>query len=63
VDGNGPTEMTLTLPAGDYKLEWMNTKTGATDKSEEFHHAGGDKILPSPSFETGIALRLTRAGK
>jgi hypothetical protein len=63
LDGNGPTELTLTLPAGDYKLEWVNTKTGATDKAEDFHHAGGEKLLMSPAFENGIALRLTRAGK
>src|SRR3984957_15462322 len=63
LDGNGATELALTLPAGDYKLEWVNTKTGATDKAEDFHHAGGEKLLMSPAFENGIALRLTRAGK
>ncbi|HEY2822235.1 MAG TPA: hypothetical protein VGJ06_14420 [Candidatus Acidoferrum sp.] len=63
LDGKGPSDLTLTLPSGDYKMEWLNTKTGATDKSEEFHHAGGDKTLTSPSFENGIALSLTRTGK
>lgn len=63
LDGKGPSELTLTLPSGDYKMEWLNTKIGAIDKSVEFHHAGGDEILMSPSFENGIALRLTRAGK
>ena len=63
LDGKGPTDLALTLPAGDYKLEWVNTKTGAIDKSEDFHHAGGDKVETSPAFENGIAIRLTRAGK
>jgi len=63
LDGNGPTDLTLALPAGDYKLDWLNTKTGATDKSENFHHTAGDKSLTSPAFENGIALRLTRNGK
>jgi hypothetical protein len=63
LDGNGPTELTLTLPPGDYKLEWINTKTGATDKTEDFHHASGDKTLTSPTFDNGIALRLTRTEK
>jgi hypothetical protein len=63
LDGNGPADLTLTLPPGDYKLEWLDTKTGAIDKSEKFHHASGDKPLTSPAFENGIALRLTRDGK
>jgi hypothetical protein len=63
LDGNGPTELTLTLPPGDYKLEWLNTKTGAVDNSENFHQASGDKTLTSPAFENGFALRLTRIGK
>jgi hypothetical protein len=63
LDGNGPTELTVVLPSGDYKVEWINTKTGATDKSEDFHHASGAKTLTSPNFEDGIALRLSRAAK
>ncbi|HUE43303.1 MAG TPA: hypothetical protein VMP12_07045 [Candidatus Sulfotelmatobacter sp.] len=63
LDGAGPTELTLTLPSGDYHAEWLNTKTGATDNTEDFHHAGGEKPLTSPAFENGIAFRLTRAAK
>ncbi len=63
LDGNGPTELTLALPSGDYKLEWINTKTGATDKSANFHQVSGDKTLTSPAFDNGVALRLTRTGK
>src|ERR1700733_2265428 len=62
LDGKGPTDVTLTLPSGDYKAEWFDTKTGATDKTEDFN-VSGDKILASPDFNNGIALRLTRAGK
>ena len=63
LDGNGPTELTLTLSAGDYKVEWFNTKTGATERSEDFHLATGEKSFTSPNFENGIALRLTRVAK
>jgi hypothetical protein len=63
LDGNGPTYLTLALPSGDYKLEWVSTKTGATGKSEDFHHTGGNKTLTSPTFENGIAVRLTCTGK
>ena len=62
LDGKGPAEVTLALPSGNYKAEWFNTKTGAIDKAEEFN-ASGDKILTSPAFDNGIAVRLTRAGK
>ncbi len=62
LDGKGPTEVTLTLPSGDYKAEWLNTKTGAIDKTEDFT-SSTDKTLTSPAFENGIALRITRAGK
>ncbi len=62
LDGKGPAEVTLALPSGNYKAEWFNTKTGAIDKAEEFN-ASGDKVLTSPAFDNGIAVRLTRAGK
>jgi hypothetical protein len=62
LDGKGPTEVTLTLPSGDYKAEWLNTKTGAIDKTEDFT-SSADKTLTSPALENGIALRITRAGK
>jgi hypothetical protein len=63
LDGNGPAELTLTLPAGNYRAEWFNTKTGAIDKSENFYQAGATKILMSPPFENGIALRVARTDK
>jgi hypothetical protein len=65
LDGNGPTDVTFTLPPGDYNLEWLNTKTGENYKSEDFHQASATagKTLTTPSFENGIALRLTRASR
>jgi hypothetical protein len=63
LDGNGPTDLTLTLPGGDYRAEWFNTKTGAVDKSENFYHAGREKILTSPPFENGVALRVSNVSR
>jgi hypothetical protein len=60
LDGNGPSEVTLDLPAGQYSGGWINVRTGNVDKSEQFRHAGGDKVLQSPKFQSGIALRLKR---
>jgi hypothetical protein len=61
LDGDGPTEVTLELPSGQYSCEWLNTKTGAIEQMEKFNHKGGNKILISPGFQNGIALRLKRA--
>ena len=57
-DGNGPSEVTLDLPAGHYRAAWINVKTGAREHAEDFQHAGGDKIVESPAFDHGMALSL-----
>jgi len=51
-------ELLLDIPAGAYKAEWVNTKTGRVDKAEQFDHGGGQKKLDSPKYEEDIALRL-----
>ena len=58
LDGNGPSEVTLSLPAGYYSGQWMNVATGAVERTEGFRHGGGKKVLTSPDFANGIALRL-----
>jgi hypothetical protein len=63
LDGNGPCDVTLDLPTGQYSGEWINVRTGRVDKSETFRHAGGDKVLQSPEFQNGIALRLKRSAE
>jgi len=63
LDGGGPTEVTLELPAGDYLGEWLNIETGGIARPESFRHAGGDKLLRSPEFRDGIALRLKRTSR
>lgn len=60
LDGNGPAELTLDLPRGQYSCEWVNVKTGTIDQLEGFTHQGGKKLLTSPAFQNGIALRLKR---
>jgi hypothetical protein len=63
LDGSGPAEITLELPRGEYSVEWVNTKTSAVERSENFHHSGGPKVMQSPKFVDGIALRLARANQ
>jgi len=59
-DGSGPTQVTLILPLGRYSGEWINVSTGRMESLENFQHAGGEKILRSPDFQNGIALRLKK---
>jgi hypothetical protein len=61
LDGNGRTDLTLDLPAGDYSGDWVDVRTGRIEKSEDFRHPGGDKVLQTPNFQNGIALRLKTA--
>ena len=49
-------ELTLKLPRGRYQAQWVNTKTGAVDKSETFDHNEGGKQLSSPVFIVDVAL-------
>src|SRR5450432_1597687 len=60
LDGDGPAELVLELPAGEYSGEWINTRTGETEGLERFRHRGGEKTLQTPAFHNGIALRLRR---
>lgn len=61
LDGKSPAELRLTLPAGEYAGEWIDTGTGAVARSEKFRHSAGDKVLQAPEFGNGIALRLRRS--
>jgi hypothetical protein len=60
IDGNGPTRLTIALPAGTYSGAWLNTATGQSQQIAAFIHKGGDKNLATPPFDNGIALHLKR---
>lgn len=59
LDGNGPAEIVLNLPAGHYELTWVDVTRGGT-RGESFHHAGGEKAVTSPPFKNGIAMHLKK---
>ncbi|MCL5669963.1 MAG: hypothetical protein M1423_01470 [Acidobacteria bacterium] len=64
VDGGSPqTTLLLDVPAGRYHAEWINTRTGAVDKSEDVNSADGKLTLASPSYSEDVALKLVRLGK
>ena len=54
--------VTLDLPAGRYRAEWLDTKTGAASPAEAFDHAGGRRELASPEFADDVALKVTTGG-
>ena len=58
--GPGDVEMSLQLPAGRYRVEWVDTGTGELMASEEVVN-GGDLRLRSPVFTEDVALRLVVA--
>lgn len=60
VSGGTRAELVLELPAGSYKADWVNPKTGEVEKSETFGQARGNRTLISPAYTEDIALRVTR---
>jgi hypothetical protein len=61
LDGNGPVELRLNLPAGEYEVSWVDVVSGekvpATVK-----RLGGELVVKSPAFRSGMAVRISRRG-
>jgi len=58
--GNLEMFLYLDIPAGKYNVEWLNTKTGKIEKTEQVSHKKDLLILKAPRFEEDIALRIVR---
>ena len=56
--GDGDTALALELPAGRYREEWVDTKTGATIAGGDFEHRGGPWERRDPRYERDVALRI-----
>jgi hypothetical protein len=56
--GGEQTNLLLTLPAGTYQTEWMNTLTGKMEKQETLQSSGGKISINSPNYKEDIALRI-----
>jgi hypothetical protein len=61
VRGGVAAELTLELPEGTYRAEWLNPRTGKVDGAEDIRHGGGERALAAPAYVEDVALRLTRA--
>ena len=60
VNGSGLSDLGIELPSGQYGAEWVNPKTGRTEKAEPFQHDGGIRTLHAPTYVDDIALRIVR---
>ncbi len=58
INNGSKYDLTLNLPKGEYKCEWINTITGNTEKSEMMKHNGGDITLIKPEYSVDIALKI-----
>ena len=63
VRGDGCGKVALDMPAGSYRAEWVNTKSGRVDKAETFDHDGGPRTLAAPAYKQDVALRVVRVAK
>jgi hypothetical protein len=63
INGGNEVKLIVELPKGNYKAEWVNTKTGKVDKTEVFKHTKGNRTLLSPKYIDDIALRIRRLPK
>ena len=63
VRGGEQVDLAVELPAGAYKADWLNTKTGKIDRTVTIRHEGGLRTLKSPKYAEDIALSIRRAGK
>ena len=52
--------VSLELPRGSYRAEWVNPLTGQVDKRETVKSKKGLIVLSSPPYREDIALRLIR---
>jgi hypothetical protein len=55
---------TLTLkaiPAGRYRLEWVDPASGEVKATNSVRWGGGDLALTTPSYSIDVALRMRAA--
>jgi len=48
----------VSAPAGNFNLEWLDTKDGSIAKQERVSHSGGGLKCVAPAFEDDLALHV-----
>ncbi|GIW97102.1 MAG: hypothetical protein KatS3mg111_0435 [Pirellulaceae bacterium] len=60
LQANRKVTVKLDLPAGDYRLQWIDPVTGRTRQEEKLQHPGGPRELPSPPIDNDVAIAIRR---
>ena len=63
IKGGNEANLIVELPKGNYRAEWVHTKTGKIDKAETFQHDNGNRTLSSSKYVDDIALRIRLLSK
>jgi len=58
--GNYIENLVLDMPAGAYRVDWVDPTSGAAIQSVTIEHKGGKRTLTSPKHPVDIALRIKR---
>ena len=56
--GNYEEKLVLNLPAGNYKVDWVDPARGTVVATESLQHQGGYCVLSTPPYTVDIALRI-----
>jgi len=61
----GPESVSLSLeiPAGAWRVEWLDPATGEVTDGSHRSHSGGPLAVESPKFPVDVAMRVTREGR
>jgi hypothetical protein len=56
----GEVKVVLDLPKRNYRLEWLDTKSGRVIGTEKVEHEGGVRELGAPGFVEDVAAKVRR---
>jgi hypothetical protein len=59
--GTYQERLTLELPAGPYRAEWVDPADGSVLAAESFTHTGGRRLIVTPKHTVDVALRIKRS--
>ena len=60
VDGGSQCNLEVLLSPGTFDVEWIDTKTGKSEKRERVQSGDGTIRLSSPEYHSDIAVRILR---
>ena len=61
--GGSQADLTINIPAGKYRAEWINTRNGNVVKEKLFSQTTAGQTLKSPVYSEDIALRILATKK